>query len=197
MLELKPGASNLRFEGLQIAYSQRTTIMGEGVSNISVINCSIFGAGGGGANLTGSGIRLVENEISGIGGTALLINGGNNVTLERSGNVVHGNRLHNFARWFRTYHPGVVVNGVGNTISVRRTYFLDSLACAHLSLTWKTAIRFQENHIHTCPHAAILPGPHGQLNLYEGNLIEHAVQEGQNNLCLSASLSLSACFHGV
>ena len=132
----------MRFEGLQIAYSQRTTIMGEGVSNISVINCSIFGAGGGGANLTGSGIRLVENEISGIGGTALLINGGNNVTLERSGNVVHGNRLHNFARWFRTYHPGVVVNGVGNTISVRRTYFLDSLACAHLSLTWKTAIRF-------------------------------------------------------
>jgi hypothetical protein len=38
--------------------------------------------------------------------------------------------LHNFARWFRTYHPGVVVAGVGNTISANR--------------------------IHSCPHAAIL-----------------------------------------
>jgi hypothetical protein len=160
VLILQPGAANLRFEGLQIAYSQRTTIVGHGVSNISVVNCTIFGAGGGGANLTGSEIRLLSNEISGIGGTALLIDGGNNVTLERSGNIVHGNEMHDFARWFRTYHPGVVVSGVGNTIST--------------------------NHIHSCPHAAILCGgqinghPSGQLNLYEGNLIEHAVQEGED-----------------
>ena len=138
VLELQPGVANLRFEGLQIAYSQRTTIVGARVSNISVVNCTIFGAGGGGANLTGNGNRLLWNEISGIGGTALLIDGGNNVTLERSGNIVHGNRLHNFARWFRTYHPGVVVAGVGNTIS--------------------------SNHIHSCPHAAILCGSHGQVN---------------------------------
>ena len=91
-----------------------------------------------------------------------MIDGGNNVTLERSGNIVHGNQLHNFARWFRTYHPGIVVAGVGNTISA--------------------------NHIHSCPHAAILCGSHGQLNghpsgqlnVYEDNLIEHAVQEGED-----------------
>ena len=65
VLELQPGAANLRFEGLQIAYSQRTTIVGERVSNISVVNCTIFGAGGGGANLTGDGNRLLQNEISG------------------------------------------------------------------------------------------------------------------------------------
>ena len=76
------------------------------------------------------------------------------MTLERSDNIVHGNQLHNFARWFRTYHPGVVVSGVGNTISA--------------------------NHIHSCPHAAILCGSHGQLNVYKDNLIEHAVQEGED-----------------
>ena len=65
VLELLPGATNLRFEGLQIAYSQRTTIVGERVSNISVINCRIFGAGGGGVNFTGNGARLLSNEISG------------------------------------------------------------------------------------------------------------------------------------
>jgi hypothetical protein len=159
VLEFEPGAANLRFEGLQIAYSQRTTIVGERVSNITVVNCSIFGAGGGGANLTGSGIRLLSNEISGIGGTALLIDGGNNVTLEKSNNLVHGNQLHNFARWFRTYHPGVAVAGVGNTISA--------------------------NHIHSCPHAAVLLGPPradraAVLNTYTGNLIENAVQEGED-----------------
>ena len=65
VLELQPGATNLRFEGLQIAYSQRTTIVGERVSNISIINCRIFGAGGGGVNFTGNGVRLLFNEISG------------------------------------------------------------------------------------------------------------------------------------
>ena len=65
MLELLPGATNLQFEGLQIAYSQRTTIVGERVSNISVIDCRIFGAGGGGVNFTGNGARLLSNEISG------------------------------------------------------------------------------------------------------------------------------------
>jgi hypothetical protein len=72
-------------------------------------------------------------------------------------------RWSRYARWFRTYRPGVLWGGVGNL--------------------------FQDNHIADAPHNAFLGGGNeavcasddaicgGNDNLFEGNLVEHVCYE--------------------
>ena len=55
-----------------------------------------------------------QTEIFGVAGTALEIRGGHHRSLRRGDNIIRGNFLHHYARWFRTYRPGILWGGVGN-----------------------------------------------------------------------------------
>lgn len=95
-----------------------------------------------------------EHEITGCdvydtGEGALAVSGGDRKTLALCNHAVVNNDLTRFNRWSRTYHPGVLVSGVG--------------------------IRIAGNHIHDAPHNAILMS--GNDHLVEYNEIDHVCRE--------------------
>jgi hypothetical protein len=164
VVSLAAGASFITFVGINFAHSRDTIIAGLGpVANITIRNCTISNGGGSGISLTGTGINIQDSEVFGLAATAVEIRGGHHQTLARGENLVKGNHIHSYARWFRTYRPGILWAGVGN--------------------------RFQENHIANAPHNAILGGGNeavcasdnaicgGNDNIFEGNFIERVCYE--------------------
>ena len=181
VLKLQDGAAFLTFEGLSFAHARGTiftTDVNASVSNITVTNCTISNGGGGGISIkVGRGVVVEQTEIFGVAGTALEIRGGHHRSLRRGDNIIRGNFLHHYARWFRTYRPGILWGGVGNL--------------------------FEDNHIGYAPHNAFLGGGNeavcnaapppgrkerdlpsspdevcgGNDNIFQNNFIEHVCFE--------------------
>ncbi len=61
-------------------------------TNHGVLGCDIYQMAGGGITLTG----------------------GDRITLTPAGHFAENNHIHHFARWYRMYHTGIRLNGVGN-----------------------------------------------------------------------------------
>lgn len=85
------------------------------------------------------------NNVYACGRTGISITGGDRKTLERGENFADNNYIHYCGVFVKTYHPGVSVNGVGNTVS--------------------------HNLIHDTPHAGLLLG--GNDNVVEYNIVHH------------------------
>ena len=114
-------------------------------------------------------MQPTHSEVFNIGGTAVSVKGGLHQSLTRGGNQVTWNKIHHYAQWARTYRPGILWAGVGNTYS--------------------------HNHIHDAPHVGILGGGNeavcqlpaettvaekmcgGNDCVFESNLIEHTNYE--------------------
>ena len=182
VLTLQDGSSFISFQSLQFAHSRGTivkTAPGASVSNITFTNCTISQGGGGGLSIkSGRGVVVEGTEIYGVASTALEIRGGHHRSLVRGDNIVRSNFIHHYARFFRTYRPGVLWAGVGNL--------------------------FEHNHIAHAPHNAFLGGGNeavchsdlatggkgendtatspdeicgGNDNIFQSNLVEHVCYE--------------------
>ena len=111
-----------------------------------VAACTIRNCGGWAVNiLSGQRCAAVGNDIydTGAGGIRLL--GGDRRTLARGDNCATNNYIHHVAAFRRTYHGGLLINGVGNTAS--------------------------HNLVHDCYHQGI--GLGGNDNVVEYNIVHH------------------------
>ena len=172
VVSMAAGTSFVTLEGISFSHARDTIVTATGpVANITIRNCTVSNGGGGGINISGTGIAIEDSVVFGLAGTGVEIRGGHHKTLERGDNLVRRNHIHSYARWFRTYHPGVLWGGVGN---------------------W-----FQDNHIENAPHNAFLGGGNeatctsdnpsweagddgicgGNDNIFERNLIESVCYE--------------------
>ena len=171
LVVLAEGASHVSFEGLSFQHARSTLLTSvqhptATVSHISVDGCTVANGGGGGIHLQGYGNSVTGSHVFNVGAAGVDVKGGLHRSLTRGGNVVHGNEIHHYAQWVRTYQPGILWAGVGNA--------------------------YTANYIHDAPHNAILGAGNeatcsgngtessiveamcgGNDNLFESNVIEH------------------------
>lgn len=112
--------SNLTFAGLDFSISRGTALSFTTVDGVKVLGGSVTNAGGNNSaiefsNATNSDILGVTIERCSCGG--IRIEGGNRRTLTPSGITIRRNRISNYARWKRTYMPGIWFDGCGHVIS--------------------------------------------------------------------------------
>lgn len=144
------GASHVRLEGLILEDGRGDGVRVTDGADCRVTGCVIRNLGGLGVRIRGGRDHRVRScDVYGTGEGAVALAGGDRATLTPCGHAAENNDLHDYARWSRTYRPGVLVEGVG--------------------------CRVAHNWIHDAPHNAILLG--GNDHLIELNLIERVCLE--------------------
>ena len=187
VLTLRPGTQHVNFTGIHFAHSRNTIVQAGGltgsgrrtngtVSRITFSGCTVSDGGGDGISILGDNILLADTEVRGVAGTALNIRGGHHRSLMPARNVVRGNYFHHFARWFRTYRPGVDWGGVGMLFVDNHVAFAPHAAFlgggnqAACGMRLGASGAFTENDL---PSSADEIGCGANDNLFRGNLIEH------------------------
>jgi hypothetical protein len=86
------------------------------IENITFRGCVVANTGGSGLVLDRcTACRVDDSEVHSVGSLAIRVSGGGHRTLRRSENVVANCSIHSYARWKRTYQPGLSWMGVGNS----------------------------------------------------------------------------------
>jgi len=83
--------------------------------HVSVTDVDSMNHGQHALSVTGSNNVLSALTVTGTGCSAVIVGGGNVLTLEAGNNVLKGSTITNFGRITRTYNPGLSWSGVGNT----------------------------------------------------------------------------------
>eukprot|EP01050_Picozoa_sp_SAG11_P022994 SAG11_NODE_4493_length_1875_cov_1.686374_1_plen_314_part_00 len=146
------------------------------MSHISISGCKVSDGGCDGIGIIGDHILIEDTEVCGVAGTALHIRGGRHRSLTRARNIVRRNYLHHFARWFRTYRPGIDWGGVGMLFEDNHVAFALHAAFIGGGSTAACGIRldnltgaFEENDL---PTSADEVGCGANDNVFHGNVIE-------------------------
>ncbi len=140
------GASHVSMQGFIIEACDGTAVTIKDSDHCEIAKSTIRNTGGWGVSISGgndSGAR--GNDVYWCGHGGIQVTGGDRDTLVPGNNFADNNYIHHCARLWRTYRPGVAVNGVGNTVS--------------------------HNLVHDMPHAGLLLG--GNENVVEFNEIHH------------------------
>ncbi len=117
LLEVE-GASHLRVEGLAFEESRGDLVTVKGGADVVVGGGRLAWSGRDGAVFTGSRDGGVEGaEISDIGGTAVVLDGGDRDALASGGLFVRRSRITRWSRLRLTQSPAVSVGGVGADVS--------------------------------------------------------------------------------
>lgn len=125
--------SNYTFYGLTFegGYDNNIVISGD---NITFDRCTVRCCGGNGIKFTGNALTIKNSEIYRIGRTAVILNGGNLVTLIPSRSVITNNKIHDFGDISRTYAGAIDMYGSGFEISHNEIYHaphtsIQNIAC--------------------------------------------------------------------
>ena len=125
------GASYVTLADLTLDTGRSSAVACEGGEGALVERCEIRNFAGDGASLTGKKHGIRACHVHRIGGTAILLGGGNLQTLEPSGCFAEGNHIHHFGYYNQVYTSGV-------------------------ALAWSSVgSRVAHNLIHDCPHLAM------------------------------------------
>jgi hypothetical protein len=125
------GASHVQVHGLTLEAGRGSGIAVTGGEGVTISYCTLRNLGNLGIVIDGGTGHTVRGcTIHGTGDGGIDVRGGNRETLTPAWHVVEECHLHHYARWSRTYQPGVHARGVG--------------------------IRITHNLIHDCPHKGIL-----------------------------------------
>ena len=144
------GASWVTLQGLTLEAVRGTVVTMEGGEHSRVAACTIRNGGSGAVSISGGSANgVVGCDIYQMGESGISLSGGDRRTLTPAGHYAENNHIHDFARFARTYRPGVGVNGVGNRVT--------------------------HNLIHDAPHNGILLG--GNDHLIEFNEIHSVCYE--------------------
>ena len=119
---LNDSASHLTFDNLNLAHNRISSIHGRNVTDIHVTNCVLSNNGNHGVDVTGHEIQILNNEVSYSGCMGVACVGGDYFSLTPGNNGVRNNSIFNFARWKRTYVPGLYFGGVGNEYALNITF---------------------------------------------------------------------------
>jgi len=111
-------ASYVTFRGFTFE-ACRSTMLGirDGVIN-RVVACVFRNGGRGAVSISGgSNHGVIGCDIYQMGGGGISINGGDRTTLMPANHFAENNHIHDYSRWYRVYHSGIHINGVGNRAS--------------------------------------------------------------------------------
>lgn len=123
--------SYVTFEDLILENGRDSGAVIMGGSHVRLVHCEIrnFTEGGVRVNtqsrwlyndfVKGTGVNhaIVNTHIHHVGGTGVILNGGDRLTLEPGNNVVENSHIHDFAYYHKAYNPAVILTGAGNRIS--------------------------------------------------------------------------------
>ena len=115
------GSDNTVFQNIGMTVAQKNIVSiappspSSTVKGINISSCSVSNSGPG-ACIAMSGVQdchVSNSQVSYCGGQGISMASGNIKTLERGNSSIVDNRITQFARIIRTYHPGVAFHGVG------------------------------------------------------------------------------------
>ena len=140
------GAQHVTVRGFIIEACDGTAVSLKDSTDCLVAGCVVRNCGGWGISISGGRNTGAQgNDVYWCGHGGISVVAGDRDTLERGDCFADNNYVHHVARLWRTYRPGVSVNGVGNRVS--------------------------HNLIHDLPHAGLLLG--GNDNVVELNEVHH------------------------
>ncbi|MBE1584263.1 right-handed parallel beta-helix repeat-containing protein [Nonomuraea angiospora] len=161
------GASHVSFQELALEYGRSLPAVILGGSHVTIERSDIQNFADGGVYINSAGRyvydgipdknkgrdhAVVSSTIRHVGGVGVVLNGGDDKTLEPGRNRVENSHIHDFAYYHKAYNPGVMFDGVGNTA--------------------------RGNEIHDAPHPGIIV--HGNDHLIEYNDIYDICQDFQD-----------------
>lgn len=144
------GAERVELRGLCMEALRGTAVSAYEAKELTVDNCLMRYIGNVAVDLCDSlGARVINSTIHDCGDGAVLVLGGNRLSLEGAGVVIDNNHIHHVAKWSKCCIAAVQLQGVG--------------------------IRVTHNLIHNCPQCAVMYG--GNEITIERNEIYDAVME--------------------
>ena len=108
---------NIKFIGLQIHCTRGIIFDINSSSNIAIQNCTLSNCGLQAIKVTqGLKIAILNCLISNTGAEGIVMTGGDRRQLTSSNNLISNTEIYNFSRLYRSYAPGISLDGVGNKI---------------------------------------------------------------------------------
>ena len=105
----------LTIQGVILEACRGIAVQITGGKNNQIVGCVIRNIGNMGVNIDGGTKNgVIACEISETGGSGIMILGGDRSTLTTAANFADNNYIHHIARLYRTYCPGIRIDGVGN-----------------------------------------------------------------------------------
>ncbi|MBR4171895.1 MAG: right-handed parallel beta-helix repeat-containing protein [Kiritimatiellae bacterium] len=149
LVQFESESSHIFLQNLVFEYSFGTMLTLTNVKHIEISGCMIANGAQGGISLNGMRCAIRNCDIGGLGTYGISVTGGDRKKLIRADNVLENNRIHDYAKFQKTYAAGIHVNGVGQVI--------------------------RHNKICNAPHCAVLYG--GNEHLFEYNDVHHVLLE--------------------
>jgi parallel beta-helix repeat protein len=137
--------SFVTLSGIAVQYARGAGVAIPSAANVTLVDVSASNHGQNGLNIAGVGILLDNVTVTGTGCAASSVYGGDEVHLTSGGNSVLNSEFGFYARWTRTYNPGIGWGGVGDV--------------------------YDNNYIHNAPHNGMLGG--GNNCVFSGNTFAH------------------------
>jgi hypothetical protein len=145
--------NHVTLRGLTFEAARANAITVAGGTGVVMAQCVLRDIGNTAITISGGKANGVEGcEMYSLGAGGIALDGGDRKTLTPSGHWATNNHIHDYALWRRMYHPGILLQGVGQ--------------------------RAANNLIHSAPHCAILFG--GNDHLIELNEIHHVCRESND-----------------
>lgn len=114
---------HLTLKGLQFAYGRGAAIRIRDSEAVSVEDGRFFCLGGRPVTIEGGrACRVANGEFTEISADAIYVDGGDRATLEPGNHQVVNNHIHDFAKVFRTNHPAIWIDGVGQRVAHNRIH---------------------------------------------------------------------------
>ena len=111
------GLADFAFEGLAFACAHANTAMRlDRSERVAVADCTFGNLGGKALKLTGRDSRVTGCRFGNVGAGCIVLAGGNRKTLAKSGLAVENCKFRRWARFQRTYTPGVLMQGCGQVV---------------------------------------------------------------------------------
>ncbi len=120
--------ANLTLENLTFALSRSGAIKAKGVHNITIEQCTFADLGTNAIVLQGTGSTITRCRFADIGGTGIDLSGGDRKQLIPAENTIEHCTFQRTGRVFRTYHPAIKIDGVGQHILHNRISDLPHIA---------------------------------------------------------------------
>jgi len=111
------GARGLVIRGVRFEWTRGAAVDASGCEGVGIESCEFRAIGTRAVRLDGRGNRVVRCVFRDVGGTGVLLSGGDRPTLARGENAIEDSTFEECGRVLRSYSPAVVVEGVGNRVS--------------------------------------------------------------------------------
>jgi parallel beta-helix repeat protein len=117
------GTSHVTISGLRLEHGVGSALWVDGVTGVTINNCTLANSGTHGVELTRSSASTISgSDVFDTGCDGVAVNSGDAVKLISANVTVHSCTIHDFARVSRTIRPGVAWGGCGITVSSNEIY---------------------------------------------------------------------------